>query len=86
LYVAALNWDDLIVYVSSNPKEVVINGYLRGASSANLYDIQGRLIISKTLDGSNTHNALDASTMSPGVYIVKVFSDNKVKTKKLVIK
>ena len=86
LAVATINWDNLVIYASSSPREVIISGNLSGATSVNLYDIQGRLIISKALDESSAFNTLDASTVTSGVYIVKVFNKNEVKTKKLIIK
>lgn len=86
LTVATNNWDDLAVYASSSPREVIISGNLSSATSVGLYDLQGRLIISKSLDESSSFNTLDVSTVTQGVYIVKVYSKNEVKTKKLIIK
>ncbi len=80
------NWNDLIIYATSNPKELVIKGQLSSNTEAALYDIQGRLVMAKKLDEFSTLNSIDVSMINKGIYIVKVFNQNQIKTQKLIIK
>lgn len=80
------NLDNLVIYASSDSKEIIISGHLSKTTSADLYDMQGRLLKSKILSVSNNYNTMDASAMVPGIYIVKVFNENGVKTKKIIVK
>lgn len=78
--------DNLHIYTTVTPKTLFITGRLTKATVANLYDIQGRLVISKVLDPNSTQNTIDISTMSTGVYVAKVINDNQVITQKVIIK
>ncbi|MEZ4801640.1 MAG: zinc-dependent metalloprotease family protein [Gelidibacter sp.] len=78
--------DSLLIYASSNPKEIVIKGTLLDATKATLYDIQGRQILYQTLDLNKNFQTMDASNLSSGVYIVKLQSANYSTSKKLIIK
>lgn len=78
--------DNLRIFTTVNPKTLFINGRLNKATSANLYDIQGRLVLSKVLNPNITKNTMDISSISTGVYVVKVNTDNQVKTQKVIIK
>ncbi|WP_027125362.1 discoidin domain-containing protein [Gelidibacter mesophilus] len=78
--------DDLRIYTTTSPKTLFIKGQLTKATTANLYDIQGRLVLSKVLNPNSTENTMDISTVSTGVYVVKVNSDNQVKKQKVLIK
>ena len=55
-------------------------------TNADLYDLQGKLVLSKTLDLSRTTNTLDTSGLSSGLYVVKVEGGNQSKTQKVIIK
>ena len=76
----------LQIYASTNPKELIVVGQLIGKTEANVYDIQGRLVMNKNLDYQSSTNHIDVSLLSTGIYIVKIMSDNQVKTQKVVIK
>ncbi|WP_178988453.1 zinc-dependent metalloprotease [Winogradskyella schleiferi] len=78
--------NNLNIYATSTPKEIVVKGLLVGKSKANLYDIQGRLVLNECLDVLNTSNRIDVSSLSSGIYVISIFSDNKSKTQKLIIK
>ncbi len=77
---------DLRIYTKIVPKVLVIKGVLTSSTTAQLYDIQGRLVLKKVLNLNSTNNTIDISTISVGVYVIKMTSDNQVKTQKLVIK
>jgi hypothetical protein len=80
------NWNDLIIYATSNPKQLVIKGQLNNKTKAMLYDIQGRVVLSQNLDEFNTENSIDISKIGTGIYIVKVSNENQIKTQKLIIR
>lgn len=78
--------DRLRIYTTAMPKTLFIKGQLAGATTAQLYDIQGRLVLSQKLNPSTTENTMDISTITTGVYVVKVNNDHQVKTQKVIIK
>ncbi|MBO3097274.1 galactose oxidase-like domain-containing protein [Gelidibacter pelagius] len=78
--------DNLRIYTTSSPKTLYIMGQLTGATRAYLYDIQGRLVLSKALNPNTTENTMDISTIGTGIYVVKLNNDHQIKTQKLVIK
>ena len=80
------DWNNLQIYNTSSPKEIIVRGQLKGVTKANLYDIRGRLIFSQKLEQSNISNIIDVSMIRTGIYIIKVFNDNQIKTQKLIIK
>ncbi|QRM88368.1 T9SS type A sorting domain-containing protein [Lacinutrix sp. WUR7] len=61
------------IYVTSNLQE----------SQIQVYDITGKLVLSKDL--SFGKNAVDISAMAPGVYLARIFAGGKSQTKKLII-
>ncbi len=78
--------ENLRIYTTSSPKTLFIKGALSKSTTANLYDIQGRLVLSKILNSNNTENTMDISTIGTGVYVVQVKNDNQIKTQKVIIK
>ena len=76
----------LQIFQTKTPNKIVIKGVLKDDTTAYLYDIQGRLVMTKILNQSNNFNYLDVAMMSPGIYLIKVFNDSKVKTQKVVIR
>lgn len=79
------NTDNLRIYATAKPKVLFIKGLLKNATTAWLYDINGRLVLRKDLDLNTTENTMDVSTISPGVYFVKLNGQDHVQTKKLII-
>ena len=80
----ALN--ELVIYTNDSSKDIIIKGILTGATTSDLYDVQGRLVLSGTLEQSTLTNTIDVSSISSGVYIIKVSNNNSTKTQKLIIK
>ena len=79
----ALN--DLSIYSSSNPKEIVVKGQLLGDTALSLYDIQGRNVLNQNLDQDFTTHTVDVSSFSSGVYIVRLEYNSQIISKKLII-
>ncbi len=78
--------DNLRIYTTLNPKSLFITGQLTKATIAKLYDIHGRLVMTKVLNLHTTNNSMDISAVSSGVYFVKLNDENQVKTQKVIIK
>ena len=81
-----LSNENLRIYTTASPKTLFIKGALSKSTTANLYDIQGRLVLSKILNSNNTENTMDISTIGTGIYVVQVKNDNQIKTQKVIIK
>lgn len=78
--------NELIIYTNNTNKDIIIKGLLTNDTTTDLYDIQGRLVLNKKLDQSLSTQSIDISSMSTGVYIIKVSSISGNKTQKLIIK
>lgn len=78
--------DTLTVYALGDTKELVVLGQLYDNTVLNLYDIQGRTILSTSLDQTRTENRIDVSTLNSGVYVVNVQNNGQQKTQKVIIK
>ncbi|MFK7783323.1 T9SS type A sorting domain-containing protein, partial [Psychroserpens sp.] len=67
-------------------KELVVSGQLSdNVTLLNLYDIQGRLVLSTELDNSSLQNRIDVANINSGVYVVTVQSNDQERTKKVII-
>ncbi|WP_299272343.1 GEVED domain-containing protein [uncultured Psychroserpens sp.] len=80
------NENDLEMYTTTRPKELIVKGLLLMDSKLTIYDLQGRLIEKVSLSNSQTMHTIDISTMSSGVYVVHLSSDIQSKTQKVIIK
>ncbi|MFD2917475.1 T9SS type A sorting domain-containing protein [Psychroserpens luteus] len=79
------NFDDLEVFASKDTKEIIINGQLSQKAIIEVFDIQGRLIMTSNLNSTQSQNRIDVSNVNTGIYIIKLQSNNTEKTQKLVI-
>ena len=83
----ANGWGSLSIYATANPKLLTINGQLDYSTTVNLYDISGRLVLSKKLKEKDNSNTIDISGIAFGIYIVKLSNTNgQLLTKKIIIK
>lgn len=57
---------------------------MQGMSSVSVYDITGRMVITKSLSGNNT--SLNISNLSAGIYLVKVDGAQGTATQRLQVK
>lgn len=78
--------DTLNVFALNASKELVINGHIKSNTQLNLYDIQGRVVLSTDLDHLNLENRIDVSSLSGGVYVVNINNNLQEKTQKVIIK
>jgi hypothetical protein len=79
------NFNNIQIYTTVSPKEIMIKGTLNSHGRAVLYDLNGRLVLSQTLKQTTSTHRIDASRLSVGMYLLKIFNDQKVKTQKLFI-
>nr|WP_321226793.1 Calx-beta domain-containing protein [uncultured Psychroserpens sp.] len=79
------SFNNLNIYTSKATKEIVVNGQLIENTICNIYDIQGRLVSRTQLNHTTLENRINISTVSTGIYIVKLQSNNFEKTQKLII-
>ncbi len=85
LSVLTNSFEYLQIYHATSQKEIVVKGKLNSKSSAELFDIQGRLVLRQNLEHSQISNTINVATLSAGTYIIKVFNASQIKTQKLVI-
>ena len=85
LTVETTNFNDIQIYNTISPREIRIKGSLNSDARAVLYDVNGRVVLSQKLKQAGSTHRIDASRLSVGLYLIKVFNDQKVKTQKLFI-
>src|SRR5690606_986902 len=73
-----------LIQIYPNPASEVVNFKMDGVeiSSVELIDLSGKLIVSKK---ELLNNQLDVKGFAPGLYFIKVISENASITKKLII-
>ncbi|MBR9844896.1 MAG: T9SS type A sorting domain-containing protein [Algicola sp.] len=79
------SYDQLNVKALNKSKEIVVNGYLKDTNVLNLYDIQGKLILSHILDHAVQQNRIDVSSLQAGMYVVNIQSNSQQITQKVII-
>ncbi len=76
----------LQIFTSVNPKQLIVNGKLKDTSILDLYDIQGRLVLTKKLNNYSNSNTIRIDSFKSGVYIVKLKNGSLTLTKKIIIR
>jgi hypothetical protein len=85
LTVERTNFNDIQIYNTISPREIMIKGILNSDARAVLYDVNGRLVFSQKLKQTVSTHRIDASRLRVGFYLIKVFNDQGVKTQKIFI-
>lgn len=80
----ALN--EILVYATAKPKELVVKGTLLENTQAVLFDMQGRQILSQALNLNINLQTIDLSNISSGVYVVELQNRINSFSKKIIIK
>ncbi|MCK8480535.1 T9SS type A sorting domain-containing protein [Psychroserpens algicola] len=80
------NFDTIQIYTTKTPKVLHINGVLQNDTKATIFDIQGRLIMSETLNQNNSDHQIDISNIKSGVYIVRLDNGLQQKSQKVIIR
>ncbi len=86
LSVTENNLNDLVIYTNQGDRTIVIAGPVTGNTLANVYDMQGRLVRTQQLDTTATLQAITASELGTGIYIVELNNTNGSITKKIILK
>ncbi|MDB9782555.1 GEVED domain-containing protein [Winogradskyella sp.] len=66
-------------------KTIVINGQLDTDSVLEIYDINGRKVMTKALDSDKTTNRIDASQLTTAAYIVRVHNTTQQVAQQVII-
>ncbi|NRD20087.1 T9SS type A sorting domain-containing protein [Winogradskyella eckloniae] len=88
----ALNIDnttlDELNIISNNSNDTIeIKGQLYNDTKAELYDINGRLILESALNSKSTTQILDVKYLIPGIYVIALNDNTNVRhSEKLIIK
>ena len=78
--------DTLKIFTSPTDQSIVISGQLDGDTNFKLFDLSGRMIITKPLDINSNRQIIDVSNLTIGVYIVELLSiTNERRIQKLII-
>lgn len=65
---------------------ILVKGQINEETVLNLYDIQGRMVLTSQLDTNTIYNRIDVSSLSGGVYVANVSNKAQNKTKKVILK
>ncbi|QNK77401.1 lamin tail domain-containing protein [Winogradskyella sp. PAMC22761] len=76
---------ELNIYTNKTDKEVVISGQLLEQTTAAIYDIQGRLVMTSQLETTEYSQSIDTHSLSQGIYIVQLQNTTQKKTQKIII-
>ncbi|WP_296383696.1 T9SS type A sorting domain-containing protein [Winogradskyella sp.] len=76
----------LNIYTDQSIKQVIVKGQLNSDTVATIYDIQGRVVLSKELSINSTTNTIDVNNLSAGIYIVKLKNTSETRSQKIILK
>ena len=86
LNVSSPNFDTLKITTNQNDKTIEITGQLDKETLFKLYDIHGRVILTKDLEVSSMQQAINVSHLDTGIYIVELQSvSGERRIQKLII-
>lgn len=80
------NFETIQIYATNTPKTLYVKGELHSETTAEIFDIQGRIITKTQLDTTNTTNTIDISNLNSGIYVVKLSNNSQQKSQKVIIK
>ncbi|WP_340155956.1 T9SS type A sorting domain-containing protein [uncultured Winogradskyella sp.] len=86
LSIAETTLDNLNIYSNPSDKTIVVTGQLLETTTANLYDLQGRLVNSSLLLNTDRSHSIDVSNLSIGVYVVELINGTQNKTQKVILR
>ena len=81
-----LAFNSLHVFATVTPKAIFIKGNLTDTTLVKVFDMQGRLVLSSTLESGSSSNQIDVSTLATGIYAVSLSNKSLTKTQKVIIK
>ena len=78
--------DDLSIYTNQNTRSITIAGQLLDNTVANIYDIQGRLILNSALNMDLRSQNINVQSLGTGIYIVELSNGSQNKVEKIILK
>lgn len=79
-------FDGLRIFTTKTPRVLTVNGQLVESAKLSLFDIRGRLVLTRKLNQNQINNTIDISELQDGVYIVKISNTSQNKTQKVIIR
>lgn len=77
--------DALTVYNNPTDQTLVVFGTLLENTTANIYDIQGRLVTTSILQSQNRMQKIDVSHLTKGIYVVQLNNGLQTKNQKIIL-
>ena len=79
--------ENINIAFNKNNEAVVISGQLKNETRLKIYDLNGKVLSSKSLDLETTIQSINVSHLSTGIYIVELISvTNEKRIQKLIIR
>ncbi|MDG5491619.1 T9SS type A sorting domain-containing protein [Psychroserpens sp. SPM9] len=80
------NLETLSIYSNTKDKTIIVSGELQNGTVAKLYDVNGRLLFTNTLNAATTQNTINTSPFSSGIYMLEINNTaNEKRMQKLII-
>ena len=79
------NFETIQIYTTKSPKTLFVKGALDNDTTIEIYDIQGRMILTSKLDSRSNSNQIDISGFTTGIYVVKLNNGISQKSQKVII-
>lgn len=77
--------NELSIYTNKADETIVIEGQLSEQTNVSIYDIQGRLVLTSTLEIAQGSQAINVNSLSQGIYIIQLQNTYQKKTQKIII-
>jgi hypothetical protein len=78
--------DIVQIFTNNTSRTLIVKGQLQSHTLVTIYDLQGRLMSTKELNGNSQSHEVDMSNLRTGVYIVKLKNKAQEKTQKVMLK
>ncbi|GGG60077.1 T9SS type A sorting domain-containing protein [Bizionia arctica] len=86
LSIEEVAFNSIHVFATATPKAIFIKGNLTDTTLVKVYDMQGRLVLSSSLESGSSNNQIDVSTLATGIYAVSISNKSLTKNQKVIIR
>lgn len=80
------DYNETMVQVYPNPASSILNVVVSADSKIELSDLNGKLLVAEQNVNANQKHTIDVSNLANGVYMIKIYNDKSVTTKKVIIR
>ncbi|WP_422105422.1 T9SS type A sorting domain-containing protein [Winogradskyella sp.] len=80
-----IDFNSLQIYTLKDVNQLVIRGTINHGTKAKLYDINGRVVLSKEIEAERNYNTLDTASLQAGMYIIELSHSAGTYTQKVII-